>query len=444
MGLLLALTLWASCTKPTKLGGDLVEGEKSDIVFTDTLPLHITTVRAHDSLVAFAALTNGPAVAVNRHYVGIMNDPVFGTDTSEVIVVYGPAASENWSDKFIGSIVDSVKLNLILDSAGFFGDPTTPIDIGVYRLTQPMSPDTTYYTNQYFEAEDMPIGHLDGYLPDLNKRLLVVTPDLTDSAIVYAQISLPFGFGAEILGYDSLTFSDPDKYIQAFKGLKIRATSPANYSLALSLKHSFSEIDIYYHTPVEDSLVLRLFPAHGKYPSSQYYAKDYSGSEVANHIDVPDDSLLFVQSTDGLELKLELPKLDPDGGFVIINKAILELTCENLPMDDTVHFKVIPQFYLKDTADVEIADVREAIGTGLLQEVFGGYPVRVTRNGETRTVVRLNISHVMQDIQSGHVSGTLILQPADRVSRKGRTVFRGFSGDPVWQPKLYLSVTYGN
>ncbi len=437
---LVFLSIFATqCTKPTTIGGDLVNENELNFGSVDTFPLKVTTVASTDSLKSF--VFSSLPFRLSRYYLGQLDDPVFGLNTCDIFAQYGPFPG-TYADKFVGATVDSVVMTLILDSAGFYGDQMAMQSLAVARLSDPMKMDTSYYTFQDFPVESSLLGEKNNFIPNLSPGYLVITPDssVVDSVSPYIRIQLDNSLGQDVLSMDSVDYADAEKFAEKFRGLKIFSTSPSTGMFAVKLEATYSEIDIYYHTPTEDSLVFPIHPLSG-YTASNRQVQDYTGSFVEPHIGVENDSLFFIQSTGGLNLDVELPDLSTLGD-VIVNKAILEFTLESLSFDDTTTFKVLNQLVLKDTSNAFIVDINQilAVGSNNLQ-IFGGSPKFVSRNGEMRMVVQMNLSTLMQDVANGTVSNKIVVKPGTEITKLGRMVFQGFSGDKKWQPKLYLNYT---
>ena len=454
LGIALLSIFVVQCTKPTAIGGDLVNESETNFWTTDTMPLVVTTVRSTDSLKTYFYASVSKTLA--RYYLGQLDDPIFGRNTAEIYSQYGPYVG-TYSSEFDNATVDSVVLTLVLDSAGFYGDAMAMQSISVFRLDNPMVLDTNYYSYQEFAAEPTPLGELNNFVPNLNKRILQVSKTVNDSNLVYVRIPLDNSLGTEILGLDSLDFIDGKSFAEKFKGIKISATSPSGGMMSINLQHALSEIDIYYQTPTEDSLVFPIHSLRG-FAATDYQTKDYSGSFVETHIGVPNDSLFFMQSTGGLNMEIELPDMSGLGN-IIVNKAILEFSLEYLNFDDTLLYSPIVQLLLKDSSNHFIQDVNLALSRTGNYSVFGGTLKSVTRNGVSRMIVEMNISAMMQDVVNGTISNILVVKPAPSYSRDsednsgtagrevtglGRTVIQGFSGAKEWQPKLLLNFTEVN
>ncbi len=444
MMMVLLSILVVQCTKPTTIGGDLVNENEADFWSTDTMPLTVKTVKSTDTLLTYFYAS--VSKTLRRYYLGMLDDPVFGRNTAKIFSQYGPYAG-SYTKKFNEATVDSVVLTLVLDSAYFYGDATAMQSLNVSRLMNPMALDTNYYSNQDFPVEATPLGELIDFVPNLNKRVLYVSETIKDSNLVYLRIPLDNSFGEEILAYDSLVYVDAEAFAQKFKGISIQATSPSLGMMAVDLRHVMSEIDIYYQTPTEDSLVLPIHSLRG-YAATDYQTKDYAGSYVESHIGVANDSEFFIQSTGGLNVEIELPDVS-DLGNIIVNKAILEFSVKDLNFDDTSMFRLNKQLVLKDTLGNYINDVGTVLTSTGGYGVFGGKPKVVTRNGETRTIFEMNISSMLQDVIQGSLSNKVVLRPASfletddkyELTGLGRTVLQGFSGAKEWQPKLRLNYT---
>lgn len=429
------------CTKPTTIGGDLVNASELNFGSTDTLPIKVTTIKSTDSLRSF--IYSSLPFALSRYYLGQLEDPVFGLNTAEIIAQYGPYPG-TYASTFAGATVDSVVLTLILDSSGFYGDNAAMQSLAVARLSDPLRLDTSFYTFQDFATEPGLVGEMTNFVPNLSKRMLVITPDssVIDTNSAYLRIPLDNSLGQEILAYDSLDFAEVNNFAEKFRGIKIYSSTSSPSMMAVKLDATYSEIDIYYHTATEDSLV---FPIHALsgYSATDRQTQDYTGSFVEPYIGSENDSLFFMQSMGGLNLEVNLPDLSSLGN-IIVNKAILEFTLESLSFDDTLVYKGLSQVILKDTSNAFVLDVSQVLNIGGGLPVFGGKPKIVVRDGEAREVVQMNISSLMQEVYYGNVSNKVLVKPTLEISQLGRFVIQGFTGDKKWQPKLYLNYTNQN
>lgn len=421
--------LLTQCTEPTELAGDLVKDQESNFHSVDSLPLAVKTVVSDDSLRVFYYTT--VPFALNRYYLGVLDDPIFGQDTSEIISLFGPSPG-NYGSKFDGATVDSVILTIVLDSAWFYGDPTAMQSIEVFRLQEVMALDSSYYQFQDFPTEPTPIGQLLDFVPNLTSRSIVIDYDTVEEKLAYIRIPLDNSIGEEILGLDSIDFTTAEKFSERFKGLKIKAQSSTGL-MALKLTANYTGIDVFYQTPSEDSLILPIFPFRG-YATSEHLAQNHSGAVVESYLDVPNASNFFVQAHGGLNMEIELPDMTSLGD-IIVNKAILEFTLADLMEDDTATYSILPQLILTDTLGHEIPDWNPLDGR------FDGKPKMVVKNGEARMVVQMNISSLLQLVQQGSVSNKVVLKASPQMYEYGRSVFQGFEGDKMWQPKLIVNFT---
>ena len=80
LSLLAILSLATSCSRPTPIGADLLEQDRANVLFTDTLDIIASTV-SEDSVLTYSS---DPTRQLRVYLCGQLDDPVFGKASSEI------------------------------------------------------------------------------------------------------------------------------------------------------------------------------------------------------------------------------------------------------------------------------------------------------------------------------------------------------------------------
>ncbi len=212
---------------------------------------------------------------------------------------------------------DSVKL--LLKCVGYYGpDTTVQQTFKVYKLTEPLDWDTSYYSNT-----DM------SELADLSNPVAEYTVAFNPNS-GYLEIPLPQEIGNELLT-DTALYADNDAFTQGFPGFYVEADEVTDGGA------------VYYFSPlVEDGVLMTVYFSNDSLDSLSYsyyvtqksayftlFSHDYSGTDVENFInDTVAGQYCYVQSGGGVMTLIDIDdiKMFIDSMPVGINKA--ELTVD--------------------------------------------------------------------------------------------------------------------
>lgn len=440
--IVLGTILIPACTDPTEIGADLLDGDKAEVGFTDTLTLTATTIEG-DSILTYFPVNNA-AQAFRQYLVGEMIDPIFGKSKAEV---YAQLTLSELDPNFDLLSIDSVVLVLPLDSTNFYGNKNETYSLAVHRITEDMNPLQNYFSNSTFQTESTPIG-THSFTPNFDSVTVFqygITTTDTLSLPAQVRVPLPITFGEELLGLDTTIFQTDSAFLDYFKGIHIKANSVTNGMMSFNLTSEFAGIFIYYQTSLNTTsrqYQLRFSPFYARVPNLE---NDPTGSFIERYIDNTNlsDSLVFVQGMTGVQTKLEIPFID-DLKNVVINKAELEVSVATLPGDNLGIFTPVPQILLlrpdEDGNLIPIDDILilQNQQESIFRNAYGGIPIEGT-NGKP-TVYRMNISSHFQGITDGRNPNILYMSVLNQVQRAARTPLYGVK-HPEYAIKLKIAFT---
>jgi hypothetical protein len=420
------LLLLNSCAKDLSIGGDLVEGDKLNIKFTDTTTVRYTT-EVLDSALAF----NIGSVRTNL-FLGNYNDPIFGKSNVEIIAeLIAPSGTPNAN---IVSI-DSVIFSLAYDSVNCVGDLSRNFTVELHRLRDSL-PYGKIYTNRAAATQTL-IKTASGansytFIPNTgDRRKPIASVDTTPLAYVNWKLDTAFGR----LLFNIIATKGTTDFITDFKGLLLRGVgeTPAVLSFNM-LSQTASRMMVFYSyrdTTVKQAVYSLSFSNAVLY---NYMQHDYTGKRVGDALRsvAKGDSAFYLQGLAGVNAKVAFP-FAPNLGKVAINKAELEWTLD------------VTDASLPNISAIIIAE-RDSAGNFLLisdaddAAAFGGSVTDVAVNGRVVKKIKTNITKYYQSIVNGTGAKELYILPQSKLSTAGRTVIYG-AKHTVYPAKLNVTYT---
>lgn len=384
------LFLVSGCSKTTELGLSLVELERSDIVYTDTISLEMSTITT----------TPFSTTSAGRWLCGSYEDPIFGyTETGTYFNFYITTTGI----EFDSSTYDSIVLALHYDTIGHYGDVWTSSPSvqtwDVYRLAADLTESTSYPSDTTI-ALGTALASNFMFVPNVFDSILV---DTTRSA-PQARIRLDDAFGQSLFApTDTTIYASNTNFKNFFKGLYIKPTSGATNTSILRFFSDRTKLILYY-TEIVDGVPTRKtfeYYAGGSDAQSAIVAKhDYTSTSVLSNN--PTDTVVYVQGANGSTVKVLFPHLDSLGN-VIINKAELLLyspvappTAYPLPSQ-----LVAVEWDGDDSTYTFVDDLSTSISKLGSYSLFGG---KLERPDSFTYLYRMNVSSYMQRILAGDVA----------------------------------------
>ena len=295
LGLILSLVALSACNKVSNLGVSIVGDSPIDNVITDTISFSIKTV-ASDSVLSSNKTSS------KRFYVGTWNSPELGTLKASAALSF---SLKSISPDFTGATLDSIVLIMPYAYGNHYGDPFVPQSFEVVELTQKLSTSTTYYSQANFTTGNV-----------LASTTFAINPANATKEI---RIPLSSTLGATLLNPNNKNFLISNTALaDLFKGVVIRPTNSTGSGL-FCLEPSLSgnaSIQLYYQQAgAKKTFVL----THDRQSSSRgvgLYKFDRTNATALNNT----DSLLYVQSLGGYDLKVDFPYIDKLKDLIINNK----------------------------------------------------------------------------------------------------------------------------
>ncbi|MEZ4988950.1 MAG: DUF4270 family protein [Saprospiraceae bacterium] len=443
--LLVLTVVMGSCADPTFVGSELLEDDRVDAVFTDTVTIHSRTVRG-DSVVTYPGI-----VDLGSYLFGDYQDPHFGRTYSEIYVqpTLEISSFSFLTPNFKDVTVDSVVLVLPYSADGFYGNTEVPFSLDVYELTDSLSLDSIYYSSTKLNYSTF-LGSKT-FLPRLDSITFIDYRTSSPDTVSLAQLRIPMdrGFGFRLAEADTSVYLTNTAFLEYFKGMAIVPSAPTPGMISFDLVPSGGSYDggIYVYFQ-RDSVPLQYrFPISYYSPVVSHFENDYAGATVESFINNPNlsDSLAVVQGTEGLMMELEFPNLE---GLqdVILNKAELLIPIGGLENDDTVLYPPADHLYAYyfDESSNSFRLIEDVLlpASGTLDNVFGG--VIIEGSGGQPDYYRMNISIHMQEMlkddRENDIRDVIYLTAAPRAERASRAVLYGAS-HPQFPVKLNLTYT---
>lgn len=272
-----------------------------------------------------------------KSLLGSINDPVFGNTTINFATQF---RLNTYPDFGENPVADSIKLFLYYRI--IYGDTITPQKFSVYELESPLNVDASYYgdTDLKSLASDQIIGEID-YTPKV-----LLDSATTDTFYQLIVIPIDISLGQKLISADSLQMVNNDVFLEYFKGLYIESEKLTNeggtiLSLEASSSSSFqgSALLMYYNNDENkasaspDTMMVPYIITEFAARVNQYN-HDYSGTAFENNLNstTNQDSLIYIQSTGGLESHITIENLSgwQDSANVAINKAELIFTIDTI------------------------------------------------------------------------------------------------------------------
>lgn len=442
----------SACTKTSLIGENIFSNDTLGIDYTDTISMLTTTI-VGESARTYTPVTNQQ---LNNYLVGQLSDPVFG---NTIAIAYAQFRLLTTSPNFESTTLDSVILSLPYDvNERHYGNIDGPQTITVSRLSESMDAAEEIRSTKRFETNRV-LGQKT-FIPNFTDSLNVLVPsgDTILEELVRPQLRIPLDveFGNELLN-SADKMAGIEGFLDYFKGLEIKGNGDTDAILSFALSAAsmtlyytqedsiFDENDVFQG--IEDVAKRYVFAVNSFSAKSVYFFNDRTGigqdrieAPVSQYLNNYNDSLLFVQSTQGTMAKITFPYLDDLAG-AIINKAELILTVAN--RDNLTDFSLPEQLIatsLIDSNYVVIEDMAVSLSTAGNFVIFGGTAETETTNDESVTTYKINITGHFQDVIDGLVGNELYITTYPKPQVASRVVLGG-AGHSTYPIKLKLNYT---
>lgn len=442
----------SACTKTSLIGENIFSNDTLGIDYTDTISMLTTTI-VGESARTYTPVTNQQ---LNNYLVGQLSDPIFG---NTIAIAYAQFRLLTTSPNFESTTLDSIILSLPYDvNERHYGNIDGPQTITVSRLSESMDAAEEIRSTKRFETNRV-LGQKT-FIPNFTDSLNVLVPsgDTILEELIRPQLRIPLDaeFGNELLN-SADKMAGIEDFLDYFKGLEIKGNGDTDAILSFALSAAsmtlyytqedsiFDENDVFQG--IEDVAKRYVFAVNSFSAKSVYFFNDRTGigqdrieAPVSQYLNNYNDSLLFVQSTQGTMAKITFPYLDDFAG-AIINKAELILTVAN--RDNLTDFSLPEQLIatsLIDSNYVVIEDMAVSLSTAGNFAIFGGTAETETTNGESVTTYKINITGHFQDVIDGLVGNELYITTYPKPQVASRVVLGG-AGHSTYPIKLKLNYT---
>jgi hypothetical protein len=442
--ILASALLIASCLDPTVVGSDLLDQDRADIGFTDTINIKATT-RSRDSILTYSPFTTSQ---LEFYLFGSFQDPVLGKATS---TIYAQIIPESRVPRFGAVQPDSIVLILPYRRQNFYGNTDEPFAMEVVRLSERLVKDDDYFSNQSIALDPLPLASTAARpVPDSTLFIDYSGTDTIERQASFYRVPMPLSLAEELLGLDSTIYANDSLFFEAFKGLCLRPAAGSSNAgmmcLDLLSRDLALRAGLYLFYRDDENRPRRFLYTFSQATTVRLatFEHDYADSKALPFIDKPlgTDSLVFVQGMAGVEAILELPGIDQLRGLVV-NKAELEIYVAALEEDDSLLYPPVSQLILSapnSSGVLEIVeDIRIIQARRLsLPDFFGGRP---TGGGDGEPMMyKMNISAHLQRVIDGVAGNTLVIAPSRGAETAARAVLYG-PAHPQYGMKLKLAFT---
>lgn len=443
--ILMLIVIMSSCADPTFVGSELLDDDRVEAVFTDTVTIRSRTVRG-DSVVTYAGIAS-----LEAYLFGDFQDPHFGRTFAEIYAqpTFEISSFSFLTPNFEDATIDSVVLVLPYTANGFYGDTEVPYSLEVYELEDSLSLDSVYYSSKQINYSNL-LGSKT-FTPSLDSVTYIDYTTSSPDTVSLAQLRVPLDreFALQLANADTSVFASNAAFLEYFKGVAIVPSAPTPGMISFDLVPTGGSYDggLYVYLKRDSVPSQYRFPLSFYSPLVSHLENDYAGSTIEPLInqDGISDSLAVIQGTEGLLMELEFPHLE---GLrdVILNKAELLVPIASLENDDPALYPPAEQifaYYYNETDNAyRLVDDVLLPAAGTIGIVFGG--TIIEGSGAQPDYYSLNLTVFMQKMLQNEVGtdvrDVIYLAVAPRAERASRSVLYGAS-HPEHPIKLNLTYT---
>ncbi len=303
-----------SCNEPGDVGMELLPS--SDLV-------SVGNVVIKDEIKAFTVIDDSVSTdEAAFSLLGSMNDPVFGITSIDLAL---QLRLSSFPDFGTDPVVDSIKFYFYYNSV--YGDTATTQRLKFYELTSSIDPDARYYDN-------VDLAQLASTTPlaEYNFKPKVALDSIyKDTLYQLVEVHLDHSLAQKLINADSLDMINNEVFLEYFKGLYIQSeqvdAGGAIVSLDLLPTSSFegSGLVLYYRNDTVKKSKTYFVTSFSARVNS--FKHDYTQTAFYPNMnqETVTDTLIYVQSTGGLQSKIFIPGLESwkDSSNIAVNKAEL-------------------------------------------------------------------------------------------------------------------------
>ncbi|MBC7885143.1 MAG: DUF4270 family protein [Saprospiraceae bacterium] len=438
----LILILNMGCQDPILVGSELLEDEKLNLGYTDSLSMRSQTI-AGERLV-----THRPSVDYRTYLLGQLNDNIFGKVSAEIYLSHELQSTKpNYHLNTAPLKFDSLVLVLLYDTLATYANQNAAHKIELFQLTEMFAETDTFYSDINLGYNSVPL--VETSLVTRPKDSVSILDHVTRKIIKLApqmRLRLDDNFGTLLLN-NSGAASNDTAFVDFIKGFYLKSTPLSNPSIvgfnfsnnALNTQNAVNKLIMYY--TVGDT-TRKEYQYLINPTTINRFVHDISGSIVEDVINNPSkgDSLTYLQAMGGVKTFVhfnDLSFLDDK----LINKVELEVFVADLPGQNgtyTTPLQLIASRKKTEGGFELIPDVAQLISSGLyITDVFGG----VSQGTGTLKSYRMNITnHIKRAVKDKTYNSDLYLGVLNESETSRRAVFYG-AKHSSYPMKLKVSYT---
>lgn len=306
---LLVISIISCVKEENKIGDDLIDGQNTSIIFTDTIAVS-TKIKRVDSV---------KSANLNYSILGGINDPKFGkTNTALYSQLF---LEQNNIDFGTGAVFESI--TLILPYLDYYGDTTNTQTFNIHEVTEVIDTFKTY-SNQSYLTSDI-IGNY-SFTPHP-----VSSSSGSEENFGELRIPLSAAFGEKIFSKSGLSeLENDDNFKEFIKGIAIipENNHPIGEGALFTFDYQKIKARLFYKVgSIQDSINF-VFTNSTQHLNA--YNHEYTGTEAGASIDPSNTENIYIQGLAGLEVEVDFPNIDQlqvalGGESVAINKAVLQV-----------------------------------------------------------------------------------------------------------------------
>ncbi len=443
--------IFEACNKSTLVGGELLEGDKNNVLFSDTFSLKAATV-ANDTIRNISYSVAGAIFPCGNY-----EDATFGKSSATLFMQHLLSGTP----KLSGVILDSAVLSMTYDTLGGYGDLTQPMTFTAYRITDDWSYSKDFFSYDRFATEAQPLGTVTTIPRYKRKDSITVlsileqgTPKVPKpiKVISHLRMRLDDAFGKEFLNTIDSTVNktiDDKKLLSLFKGIELRPAAsnkgmvyfranvyPSNSSNPTGTNLN-TNISFYYKVKTKaangaDSLyrdAYSIFPFSNQATTEIPVAakvlnvQHQSTGIIKNAIATKIDTILYMEGLTGSNIKVQVPNIKTLKD-VVINKAELVISSPN-----------------SDIRQILVDPTNDKSQLGVFDSQYLAYNGLSTTNATTGIkTYKMNITEHVQRIVNGTEENTFFLSVFPKIENPSRGIFYG-PNHPKYPMKINITYT---
>ncbi len=265
----------------------------------------------------------------SSNLLGTFNDPVFGKTTIDLGLQFRLGKFPNLGTN---PVADSVVFYFYYRSV--YGDTSSVQKLEIYELEEIFNPYAKYYDDVNLSQMASPFK-----LAEYNFHPKVKLDSIyKDTVYQLVGIKLDKSLANKLISADSLDMVNNEVFLQYFKGLYVKSASTQGTGAIVTLNLletsslRGSALVLYYHNNTDTTNLAYYVTEFSARVNSIKH--DYSPAPFYSGLnqEIRNDSLIYIQSTGGIQSKIYIPWLDSwkDSTSIAINKAEIIFTVDTV------------------------------------------------------------------------------------------------------------------